>query len=223
MPALPTVANVLKMTTIWTVGVDTDVASIHHLQFSGPSPSAANLTTAAGTIRAAWDTNMKALLNSNNVLTTVILQDLTTNTGAEGQSVGSNPGTRTGAQNAGGVAVVMNHAIARRYRGGHPKNFLPYGSATDLQTAQAWTSSFANSMTSGYAAFITAITGLTIGSASTTGIVNVSYYSGFTVVISPTTGRARNVPKVRASVSPDVITSTVASTKVGSQRRRNHP
>jgi hypothetical protein len=51
--------------------------------------------------------------------------------------------------------------------------------------------------------------------------VNVSYYEGFTVVIDPITGRARNVPKLRSS-GPlvDGVVGIVINPELGTQRRR---
>jgi hypothetical protein len=115
----------------------------------------------------------------------------------------------------------MAHQIARRYRGGKPKSFFPWGVVTDFSSPQLWTSAFANSATGDYATFIAAVRAIAAGSTTLSNYVNVSYFSGSTVVINPVTGRARNVPTLRTGGPVvDSIVASTANTRIGSQRRR---
>lgn len=222
MPALPPVPNTLKCVTTWTVGSDLTAECVNYFKYTGGPPVAADCTTLAGDILAAWDTALKAQLPNVNSATQVTLTDLNSSTGAQGTHIGSHPGTLSSAQGPGGLAAVMNHQIGRRYRGGKPKNFLPYLGPVSLATAQTWTSGAVTAMNSGYATWLTSVIGLTSGSTVIASLVNVSYYSGFTVVTSPTTGRSRNVPKLRAGGPViDVIVASALSLRPGSQRRRN--
>jgi hypothetical protein len=56
--------------------------------------------------------------------------------------------------------------------------------------------------------------------AGTLSHVSLSYFSGFTVITSPTTGRARNVPTVRSSPLIDPVVTLKTQTSIGTQRRR---
>jgi hypothetical protein len=69
-------------------------------------------------------------------------------------------------------------------------------------------------------AFFAALEAAVWSGASSLAQVNVSYYKGFTVVTSPTTGRARNVPTLRSAPVVDAVTAQAVRTSIGTQRRR---
>jgi hypothetical protein len=117
--------------------------------------------------------------------------------------------------------MLVNYVIGRRYRGGKPRSYFPWGSSQEIFTRQSWNPTFVTNVDSGLAAYFSAVIGTTVGGTTLTEHVNVSYYSGFTVVTNPVTHRARNVPTVRAVPVVDNILSFAASSRPASQRRRN--
>jgi hypothetical protein len=119
------------------------------------------------------------------------------------------------------VAVLVNYLISRRYRGGKPRAYLPWGDAGQLTSRQSWSGTFVTAVDSAFSTFYAAVIGLSAGSTTITDHVNVSYYDGFTVVTDPVTHRARNVPTLRGTPIVDVILSFAANPRPGSQRRRN--
>jgi hypothetical protein len=113
--------------------------------------------------------------------------------------------------------------IARRYRGGKPRTYLPMGDSGYLLNPQEWNTTFLglaqaalNQIISDYA--VTTVAGCSLGT-----LVNVSYYSGFTIRPSPPIAgvRAKNIPTVRTAAVVDAVTSWTAEAKLASQRRRN--
>jgi len=221
MPALPNVNKVLRAVINWQVDGDTMGATVHHWRYTGSQPSASDDVAIAAEIVAEGDSAFGGLCNAHVGMNTCTVTDLTSDTAPEG--TGGTPwlGTRTGGQLSPGTAVVVRHAIGRRYRGGHPRSYLPLGTSTDLQTSGLWTTAFQSAVDSAWGTFNSVVVGAINSITAGAELVNVSYYKGFTVVTSPTTGRARNVPTVRATPVVDTVTGHTVALNIGSQRRRN--
>lgn len=219
-PHPPTPTPVLKVRFKMTYADDPSVATGLYFAYSGTAPTGAQLTTFAGVLAAEWATAMSPLQASNISLVEIDCEDIGSSTGASGTWTGTHAGTRGGTSLTGQVCVIMNYAIARRYRGGKPKGFFPAGVAGDLADADTWGSSFRALMVAAVEDIVTAGIGAPWTGATIPGTCNVSYYEGFDVFIEPS-GRARNISKLRAGgpVVDTVLTYT-ANPKVGTQRRR---
>jgi hypothetical protein len=118
------------------------------------------------------------------------------------------------------VCAVASYEISRRYRGGHPRGYWRFGTVTDLTDSRDWSNTAVTAFGSGLNAYFTAIFGDGWTGAGTLSHVNVSFYSGFTVVTNPRTGRASNVPTVRGTPITDAVTSIIIRPNIGTQRRR---
>jgi hypothetical protein len=151
----------------------------------------------------------------------VRVTDLASDTGGDGSFAANVAGSRSGGPLPASTAAVMAYTIDRRYRGGKPRGFLPWGTDTDIADPQTWNSSFLTSALAQWQGMFGIINGASSGGTTLTAHVAVSRYMGFTVVTSPTTGRARNVPKPRIPPVVYNVISTSASAHIGSQRRRN--
>jgi hypothetical protein len=213
---------VIKVTLTYTIGGDTNVENILHFEYSGSAPSSATCLAIAAQIGSYWAADLKSQLSTSYALEIVTVLDLASATGAEGESISAIAGTRTGTLLGASTSVVLNHQIARRYRGGKPKSFLPYFTNSDLATPQKWVASNVTGLNSVWSTFITNVCSISISGTTISTYVSVSYYQGFTVVTSPTTGRTRNVPKLRTGGPViDQIVASQGSVTLGSQRRRN--
>lgn len=221
MPALPNVAAVLRVQLQGHVGIDADWITRFYLSYTGTAPTSAQLNSLAGVIRAAWGTNVKALLPASAGLDSVTIQDLTSLTSAIGIDTTGIVGTRAGSLIPGGTSMVVSYRIARRYKGGHPRGYWVMGVSADLGDAQQWAGAFLTAAQTAIDAFFAAAIGTPWTGGGTLAHVNVSYYHGFTVHTNPTTGRARNVPTLRGTPVVDAVTSRVAQDNIGTQRRRN--
>jgi hypothetical protein len=130
-------------------------------------------------------------------------------------------GTASGTPVPAGVALLQNFTVARRYRGGKPRIYLPVGTSATLQNASTWTSGFVTSMNAAWASASTFIPAAAPSGTTITGQVSVSYYKDFTVFIG-STGRARNISTLRTGGPViDSITAATVNAKPASQRRRN--
>lgn len=211
----------MRTTLGFTPGTTPLAVTRFYTSYSGTAPSNADLATFDAAISTAFGTNLKSLLDTASLLSQVASVDLSSSTAAVDSSTVSVAGTRGATILPAEVALVSSYRIARRYRGGHPRGYWPFGIETDLSTRRTWTGSFVTACNTGLANFFTAVAAAGWSGAGTLLHVNVSYYAGFHVVTSPTTGRARNVPTLRGTPVVDTITSVFTQQRVGSQRRRD--
>lgn len=221
MPPLPpTPSPVLKVTINWNVDGDTGALTRFYLSFSGASPSSTDIQTFLAAITTTWNSHIVPLYPATTTAISATGQDLSSSSGAVGVSNWNIIGGRSGTAASRNNTVNVHYQITRHYRGGKPKGFWPFGNQSDITSGKSWTSTFQTSVASGLGSMFTDIIALPLGSGSILQQVNVSYYSGFHVVTSPTTGRARNVPDRRATPVVDNITGRVVQPTIGSQRRR---
>jgi hypothetical protein len=220
MPALPPVPNTLKCQLLWNDSSDVDVSSTLFFSYSGGAPGSSDCSNFAVVLVNSFAAQLD-LWHSDTVLTGGTVTDLTSPSAATGSAAANHPGGETGSPLAGGTCVVAGYRINRRYRGGKPRNYFPWGTASDLATRQGWNPSYVTEAQSGIQTAIQAFVGQVEGGTTILAHVNVSYYEGSKVVISPTTGRAKNVPILRATPRVDNIVGISVNTSPGSQRRRN--
>lgn len=205
MAPLPPVASVVKCNLNWQIDNNLTAESILYFSYTGSAPSTSACIAIAATVQGAAVTDMKALLNSSNFIGQATILDLATSSGASGAGGTATVGTRSGAGNVASACMVFNHAIARRYRGGKPRTYAPFGVDGDLSTGGVWTTGFQTSCSSSFSNFITNALTASSGGCSLSEHVNVSYY---------------HAKALRATPVVDVITATTPRARIGSQRRR---
>lgn len=204
MPALPNVAGALKVQLAWHDVNDLFAMTVFHLAYTGGPPTPANCVTMAGAIHTSAVARFAALLNSENSIGPVTVLDLSSDMGGEGTAGGVSAGTRTGSTLPPSTSVVVSKQVARHYRGGHPRSYLPFGSASDIGTG-IWGSTFAGNVRTAWGDFITDCTTEGAGCAIT-GEISVSYFHA-------------GAPRVTPAKDP--IIGTTVPLRFGSQRRRN--
>lgn len=220
MPPLPNVPKVVKVALRFTDGINVDIITRFYIQYSGTAPGNTDLDTYAAVVGGAFGSNLAGDLNEALSLIEVECIDLSSASSAAGTDASVIPGTATDAPVPVDAALVSSYVIGRRYRGGHPRGYWPLGQSTNLETPQTWKSAFVSGVHASLDGFFSDIRAAGWSGAGTLNHVNVSYFHGFTVVTDPTTGRARNVPTVRATPLIDTITSRVERIRIGTQRRR---
>jgi hypothetical protein len=221
MPARPNVPQVLQwVDTITDFGADLRTINKRFISYSGTAPTVAELSVLAATALTAWASDMAPLYDANKGIENVEFTDLSSATSAVGQAAAQHIGTRTGGALAAGTATVLSKHIARRYRGGHPREYLQTGVTTDLVTVNEWASAYVTAVGTGWTNYTSAVLGAPWSGGGTLTLVNVSYYTGFTNHTFPS-GRVRPVPNLRATPVVDTVLNTLVNPKVASQRRRN--
>jgi len=219
MAPLPVVANVIKTEFRIADDASIDAGSRFFLKYSGGPPNSTDLNTLASDVASEWGSNLATYTYQNEHLISVVCTDLSSTTGAQGTWTGSNAGTAGGNQLPAGVCAVVNHEIARRYRGGRPRTYLRIGVDGDMSGTNQWSQAAIGNFLAAWEAWIAAILAVSGLSITLDDDVNISYYEGFTVFTTPS-GRARNIPTLRTTPVVDLITSSTVAAKLGSQRRR---
>lgn len=219
MPPLPVVPNVMRSDIQWKIGGDTAASTKLTWKYSGGPPNSTDCLAYASTI---WSnvSSIMGLCVSTVSLEGVKVIDLSSVAGGVGIHEEVAVGSRTGDEGPGSLCVLVNYQITRRYRGGKPRSYWPFGVAQDLSTQQTWDSTLLNAISTSLAGFFSAIIGQTQGTTTIEDHVNVSYYEGFHVVTTPS-GRMKNVSNPRTVPVVDTIVSFAAAPRPGSQRRRN--
>jgi hypothetical protein len=203
-----------------TVGANTRVRDRIFFSFTGAGPTVADLGTLATTMSAAWNTNMSPQVNTGVTLTGITLTDLTSASGAQNVTSQARVGTLAGTAMSAGIALIIKFKVNRRYRGGHPRFYLPGRVIADLASSTSWNAGVLTAVSTAWAAFIA---GCVLGPPASLGTmahVNVSYFTGFTNRTFPS-GRTRAVPNLRVTPLQDPIVSYSVNGLIGSQRRRN--
>lgn len=220
MPALPSVPNYIKSVVDWTIEGDPMGQTINYWQKSGGGGSIADMNSIAAAIATSFGNRLKALYLASTSVTGCSAIDLSSPTANSGLDNTTTAGTRAGSRLSPGTAVVNVHHIARRYRGGHPRNYLPLGASADVVSAGTWDPTFITAVNTAWANIVTDVLG-SHGSTTLISLSNVSYYGPPNRTITGSTGRVKTVSTVRTVPLTDVITASAASAKIGSQRRRN--
>jgi hypothetical protein len=220
VPPLPPAADVIRLQTRLTLDADLDILTRWYLQYSGTAPTVTQLDTLALAAAGLWNVTCAKYFTSDKTLVEVIIEDLGTSAGATGTATVSHAGTHSGNFVGAGTALLINYTLARRYRGGKPRVYLPALADADLSNAQTWGGGLFGTIAADFDIWLVAVGAAFPSGMGFVGHVNVSYYDGFTVFLSPG-GRARNISKLRATPQVDLITSSSASSRVSSQRRRN--
>jgi hypothetical protein len=186
----------------------------------GGTLSRADAQTWVDAIANAWKTNMLPQLQNRLVLTQTVLTDLTSVTSPQVVSAVTGAGGGTTNPAASGVALVIQKKIARRYRGGHPRQYIPGPISIMGTSSNTWDPTYAAAVIAAYSAFISAaLTGVPAAASPATE-QNVSYFTGFTNKTFPS-GRVHAVPTARVTPISDLVLSNTLNPKAGSQRRRN--
>ena len=221
MPALPVAPSTLRVALQFASSLESQpIVTRFFTTYTGSAPTAGQLDTFCGAVGTAFGSDLKAYMHEDYTLELVEAVDLTSDTSASGTAAPAVTGTLAGSTLPADVAFVVSYEILRRYRGGHPRGYWPFGDATKLATQDTWNPPFPADVQASMATFFGAVNAAGWAGAGTLTQSNVSFKKGFTVVISPTTGRARNVDTDRASAVIDTVTSYIGRAGIGSQRRR---
>lgn len=191
------------------------------LRYTGDAPSGANCITLAGDVATAWGAEFASQVASAYMLKRVDVLDIATDSGLSGQWTGSTAGGQTTTPAAPiSTAINIEFGLARRYRGGKPRMYLPPPSAVNMLDTAHWNAAVISSVNTNAAAFFATLEGLTVGGMGTLSHVSLSYYESFTNPPIETGRRERSRPTYRATAKVDNVTGYFTKTVIGSQRRR---
>lgn len=210
MPPLPPVPSVIKVEFIGTYQSNT-WAIIHHFQYSGSAPTVAQLNTLGAQLATDFGNNLLSGQVSQHVsLLTVKLTDLSSNTGASTEVPVLEAGTNTSTDLPTNVAIGVSWSIAQRYRGGHPRSYLPGACSNMLASGSVsrLSGTFLGGLGTGAAGYIAAVNARTLGGSPIVfGSVNYFVYGA-------------HPPALRSAGVFHAIIGSAVHPRLDSQRRR---
>lgn len=151
MPPLPLVPNVIKV-AIECQGNDGRLAvNVFHMTYGGGPPSSSDCVNIATQFWDQWVDNFTPTQPAQTSLTKVTVTDLSTDTGGEGEWTNGStpvPGTSVHGMVPLHSCALLSKFVDKRYRGGHPRSYLPIGTTEDLNDDGDWkASSYGNWIT----------------------------------------------------------------------------
>lgn len=219
MATLPAVSHTVRVDFHMAQAGASNIQVHEFFHYQG-TLSTADATAWLGAMVTAWNTFIAGYAVTGLSTTLARLTDLSSDVSPQVENSTGVSGVDTAEPLNAGTAMVIKHHIVRRYRGGHPRVYLPGFAARHLTSATTWNGSFAPAIAGTYQTFINScVSGTPVAAAPGTH-VNVSYFKGFTVTEGPT-GRPRIVPTPRATPIVDAIDNYSANPAPASQRRRN--
>lgn len=206
MTTLPAAHGVVKLTIGGAIGSSVWACRLHFLMdtTAGIDNSQATQIAVSG-MAAATTLFSGSLWNANTSVTSCLTEDLTSTSGGVGAASGSGHGTGSGSPPPAQNCTLVKHLIARRYRGGHPRTYLPSGDTTSMATSNTWNTTDVAALQTKWDNFINAILSTTVTGNTVAAYVNVSYYSGHALRSSPVI---------------DAIEGSTVEAMIATQRRR---
>lgn len=165
MPPLPAAPQVVEVKVVGTIN-SVPWANIFHLQYTGTAPSAAQLDTLSSGVMNAWGTNFAPLVNTGVSLTGATSTDLTNALAAQGSASGTTAGSRAGTGLSNAAAACITWKINMRYKGGHPRTYIPATVSSDITSGRLFTDTYVTALTSAAGTFRTALNALTSGATT---------------------------------------------------------
>lgn len=217
---LAPVPGVVRVTLGWEAGTDLTIGTNLHFRYTGGPPSEADAASLAATLSAAVVTDLLPVLGNTNDMSGVRVTDLHSLSGGDATYAHTSGGGLAGGSLPVGVCALVNYKIARRYRGGKPRSYFPFGTDASLENERQWSAGFAAAVNAAIAAFWASANGATAGTTVLSTPCNVSYFTGSTAyVTSGGKTKYRPTPRPDGPVVDD-ITAAGLNTIISSQRKR---
>jgi hypothetical protein len=203
MPPMPAVPNVIRVAQSGYVNT-VQWANVYHFAYDNGPATEADLNTWAEGFYTHFGSTIAQCVGNTTTYGTIDVIDLTTPSSAVGGYSGPDLGDAiAAADNA--VCWLVNHKIARRYRGGHPRTYIPGTGGANITSGNTWAETILGTMQEAVTSFYAACLAIDTPSCTGAQLVSVSYY---------TAGELRDEPLV------DVVTGSTVSPMIATQRRR---
>jgi hypothetical protein len=221
VPALPAVPKTvaLAFTTLSGTSPNPAVNKLH-FAYTGTPPTPAQLASFATTVLTAFGSAVGPFMSSDNTISALEAVDLSSPVSATATVTAAIAGALTPDKLPDDTCVVLSATVGRRYRGGHPRTYLPVGVVAEITNGNLWNATWLGTLLTAWDGFVTAVEGAGWTGAGTIAPVNVSYYFGYHLVTYPS-GRSRDIPTLRVGGPViDPILGYIPRQKLGVQRRR---
>jgi hypothetical protein len=159
--------------------------NIFHSRYTNVPADTPTMNAICQAVHTAYLNAFTTLWSPNCVLITVDGQDLSSRQGAVGTFSLTHPGTGAAVQEmAVQVALCLSWSITDRYRGGHPRTYLPGINGADVTGGRLLTTAGHTAYLNAAAAFLTNMNAIAAG-ASSWQMCCVRYFSQHMLLANP--------------------------------------
>ena len=158
--------------------------NIFHSKYSNVPADAATVNAICQAVHTAYVNAFTTLWSSSTILITVDGQDLASRTAATGTFSLTHPGVQTTIPMALQVALCISWSISDRYRGGHPRTYLPGIDGTFVTGGRLLTTAGHTAYLNAAAGFLTNMNAMTAGGSSWQ-MCCVRYFSQHQLLANP--------------------------------------
>lgn len=180
MPALPPIARVIKFDFRYTWETGSLASNGFHMSYSQAgvaTPSGPDINAVTQQVGDLWRDGVMPVLSDECTFTEAIgtpLDNSMTNVGNQAYS--------TGGGSAGGTILssscfLCSFEIVARWRGGHPRMYIPGGSGGDLLDNANWHTDIQANLQAALNTFFASVNGVSSGPVTLLNPGVVSYYS----------------------------------------------
>lgn len=219
MPPLPPLPLTAKFTLFIQVAGGPLCNTSFYMKYTG-ALSQTDSGTLLNALSTSWLTHWAPLTTPQYSLSFVRVIDMNSASGVVVQQAAVHPGSAAGNAVTAGVALVLSAKIAFRYRGGHPRIYVPGMSESNLSDQNTWAPTFLATAAAAWTSLQSDLAGAApvgVGSMSPiawhTHSSNKADFPGGVPTTKP--------PWPIATPVPHPITSWATNPQVASQRRRN--
>lgn len=209
----------LRARFIWSNMDGTQLGTRMFFSYPGAAPDGDDLNTLASDIEGAYSAHLSSLVPNNLALTEIDILDIATADGNSGSWIGDLTGGDAHPYTLSQCAFNVQYKIARRYRGGKPRGYWPFGGTNELLNSFQWEAAFVAEVQTQFPAFVAAVNAISAGPITGLVHINLSYKSGFENVAN-SSHREHAVPLYKSVATHDNITGYLAKQEIASQRRR---
>lgn len=204
---LPDVAGVVKIRLVGKTSGGVNWANVMHAKVTGVL-STATLNTVATAIRGYWLSDLAPKIIIGNNLSLVEVTDLGSRTGNQGTDTTGGNGAQAATGAPSNVAVCLTLKIPNRYRGGHPRLYMPGVNNADASNGATLSTTAQNAYTAAGRAFLGHVNAIIVG-ATTWQLAAVSYYH-----------TVNQVPAYKYPPDVYIISDIICRGRLDSMRRR---
>jgi hypothetical protein len=174
----------------------------------GTTPALSDLSAYAGLVYAAYATRFKALINNNTIIRKAdLLYYGPAGLVIGGAHVENTSCTRTGTAMPANACPCISWSVQQRYKGGHPRTYLPSPETSDMVDMTSWTTAFTSAAQTAANNFLSDINALTQGAFTDSHLGVVSFVDN----------KQWRSPPVFRDFTP---TAAAVDSRIDSQRRR---
>lgn len=218
MPPLPPLPLTARFTLHYVVAGGPTTSNSFFMKYTN-SMSAADALTLATDLATAWSNRIATFTGPTWTLFETQCEDLNSQSGVNVTFATSHVGTGTSSPQDATSCVVQYH-IAFRYKGGHPRAYVPGIQPSNLQDGNTWSTSFLGLFAPAWQAMITDVANTPTAGVGAMSQVVWHRYSSNTADF-PNGHPTTKPPWPLATPVAHPVTAISVNPQVGSQRRRN--